>query len=160
MEINNLSQVLDKQGKEFQDYINSLKSTIALLNSRISECDELRQKLNNDKAALKLEREGITRLVNQAAKKDAEANAFLYQSKSREDESARLLKQSEEKLARAKEDARLASEERFKNQELQADVQKRIKLVEMEERRLKLFEHKLNLIAEDKEISKKLKEIE
>lgn len=44
--------------------------------------------------------------------------------------------------------------------EKEQEILKREKLVGMEERRLKMFEHRLNLVAQDEKIKKALKDIE
>ena len=152
--------IKDDLVNEFREFINKLSSLEERLAESIKESNELITSNKIEKSKLSEERNkhdlSVQRLTDDIHKlkveKDKVSHIFSdYEQKRKE--LSKLEKSIEERLFLSQK----ISEEA--NSRLREAIKKE-KINEMEENRLKLFEHKLNLISNDEKVKQKLKEIE
>lgn len=145
--------------KELGETLSAIHSLRSRYESALKEQDAIKEALNQRVLEVENSKRLASKIEGEARDNESKAIQVLREASEKQSalESSELrLKEIESNLAK-----RQASinETQSALSDREQDLVKRERLIGMEERRLKLFEHKLNLVAQDEKIKKALKEI-
>jgi len=154
-----IQKVRESQIAEFKSFMERLSILEESVETRIKqlekdklELDELLSSARNEKATIVESGYDLQKKMDKANQLISESNNKIIESKFEEEKLLKIESRiNSKKESLAKESRQLSLDK--------SELDQREKFIEMQERRLKFFEKNLNLVAQDKEISKKLKEI-
>jgi hypothetical protein len=154
-----INEIRKSQIDEFSQFMNKLTSIEDSVLRKIAELDKSTADLNILLKSLQEEKDEVGKSKSIIQAKLDEANGILSQAKSQQKaiDDKNLLLDEKEKRINLKKDGML--KEATSIQSMEDDLKKRTKWIEIEERHLKLLDHKIKVIMEDKEVSKRLKEL-
>lgn len=156
MKFEKLKQAVEN---EFNEVITRFLSIEREMLKLKDEINTERQKAASEMEFHKRETKRIESLSLDADKKNEKASENIKESEARLRAAEDVLRSAKEKeeLIRKRTDALTIQEKSSIETKQEAD--RKLKWAEMEERRLKFLEHKLNVILEDENIRKKLEEL-
>lgn len=145
--------------QEFSQFMLTLGAQEKKISALRTELEEEIATAKSEVEFHKKESKRIALLSTEADRKNDEAKSNLVNSQAKLDEADRILED-----AKKSEESIRVRQESISNQEKSAteheqEANRKLKWAEMEERRLKFLEHKLNVILEDENIRKKLEEL-
>lgn len=155
-----LEEIKEKQIGEFREFMERLKNVESSILNLLKDEEDKKDQLEDEYRTTKITNERIRRLEIEAEKKLDHANSVFRESRALEascKEQSQKLKDRELKL-NERQEAIVKESGSFDG--MRQDLEKREKWIEIEERRLLYIDKKLKILAEDKEISQKLKELE
>lgn len=157
MSIEKVDKELIKEFNEFFSYLTSIRSRYEALvkeaEAKVIELTETKAQIASDLHLAQLQ-------VQESNKKLENAETVLSQNKVKEHELAKLEATLKEAKVKSDEAFKILGEQQSLVSGYETGLKKREKMLEMDERRLKLLDKKLNLIAQDESVKKALKEIE
>lgn len=155
----NIEAARKQQVDEFSEYLNKLSNLEKLYIKKVDELQVEVDKASAEANFQKSESKRAEELSLKSAAVLAENEAILRDSKVKSDELTARLKEIEKLELQIAERNKASVSENLTITHQQAEIEKKFKFIEMEERRLKLFEYNLNLACQDEAIKKKLEEI-
>src|SRR3990167_1868994 len=154
--VDSVSQKLVAQFKEFLGKLSTLEES---LQKSINEYDTKLKEVSIAESTLKSEQKSVSTLQLSLQSKLEDYNSKISSLESKADSLKRLEESIKDRQIKLDDAAKSLQTEREALNQDQQSVKKREAYMEMQERRFKLFEHQLNLIAQDEKVKEKLKEI-
>lgn len=154
-----IAKLLIDQKQAYSIYETSIINLEKELLGKLKDLEDDKLVLNNKKLDLEIREKKLIDRELAEQKKIDELNALTIKNERQlaDIESSSKKLDEKDKALNSKIEAFSVTSKEFQLE--REDLRKRTSFIEMEERRLKYFESKINTIAQDEEIKKKLKEL-